>query len=278
VIAPAGQITSRAKAWRLAVMRGQFKSIKNRLMIIDESKVPSDDAEVFYLIASDSDQPLFNFWIQPTSNNTQEAAQEIVMRLENKSFQEQLRALTNTVSPLTAKVKITTQRVSGGVNNGVFIPSGAPPVVLAEDQLGTAYFELGEGYNFKIENLSDSELFITTFYLGTSGSIGIFSRDKLRNGDSVTTKPFGIGPPLGLETYKFIITKKDIDFRNFERPGARRKGLDDPLLFLIDEMSPGAPRDPLPAADLDVSSWSTMQVDFVIRKKNQDQAQPSTRR
>jgi len=266
-----------SRTWTVMVRRGVFRDIKHLLTTLDQVQAqPKDDDPVYYVVKSPIDRPLYDFWVAATDT---EADFKIVQALEKASKQEHLRALTNATSPLNKQVKVKVVRVSGAEGtDGIFRSTREQLVDL--DQLGTAPFKVGENYRFKVENLSNTKLYVTLLVLGTSGSVKILndpkkaleiprrgSADFSCNIDRPPLPCWAAGPPLGIETYKVIATTVDTNFDFLEQEGAAPRNLIvSPLQWFIDQAASGLSRDPKRMNAVKGDTWATDQIDLLIAK------------
>jgi hypothetical protein len=136
---------------------------------------------------------------------------------------------------------------------------------LAND--GTTPVKIGDYFRFNITNNSDQSLFVVVVWIGSTGSVGLYSPtntgELILPGKSLTTRPpLRAGPPQGLETSKLSRPRSQasifIFFNNLVSPRL--------LCHRSTQTGNTATRDPSVASELDVGDWTTGRHDIFIQR------------
>ncbi|MBS1955063.1 MAG: caspase family protein [Cyanobacteria bacterium SZAS-4] len=261
---------ARAAACDVVLASNTFDKFDTGMKLKD---APPGDTPV-YFITNTAGTPLFNFFV---SQNDQSASKKIVNAIRKKSQQAFIRSLSNQLSPLNDKLKLSIIRVKGYENNAAKTPIEAPP--LKEDQLGAPNFRVGDKFKLAVQNTSDVPLYINVLTIGTSGAIATMYTDpskSLAPGDTVKTDVMNVGYPLGTETLKVIATTKPADFSVLEQASALRDPTPAPKgnAALQDVVSHSLSRlrdltkDQAPeAAQLNLDDWTAANLDYVIKDR-----------
>jgi hypothetical protein len=260
------------KPWDFTLLKGAFRDVKATLMNPAPGGLADADT-VYYLATRGVDRPLFDLVVPA---NDQQGPRRLADALGKKARQDKLRALYNAASPLNDKVLITLTRVFIEQNPDCSAKRGAngEPIVLREEVVpastgGIQNMGLCDRFKFKIENRWDKDLYVTLFFLGAGGSVGLITSDPggklVSRMSSFTTDVFRIGPPKGLETYKLIATTNKSDFQFLEQPGAKLLKDYSALDLLVDLAYSGRSKDPGRETSFDLSSWTVAQMNFMIK-------------
>jgi hypothetical protein len=131
--------------------------------------------------------------------------------------------------------------------------------------------KVGERFQLRIDNDSDLALYAAVIDLESGGKnrlVGSASRgDQIAPHHSmiVTARPWVVGPPVGLESFKVIATTSaDVNFRvlDNQREKARAAGTN-PLEWLLSTTVDATSRDAGPTPT-DLDSWVTTRLDLRI--------------
>ena len=140
----------------------------------------------------------------------------------------------------------------------------------------TTPVNIGDYYRFQITNNTATNFYVAVFWIGSGGSIGLYSPtntgELIIPGKSlVTIPPLQAGPPTGLETYKVIATSiPGVDFHFLVQPGTAGKSiagkdLVSPLAWFISQTTNQDTKDPIPASNVSVGDWLTAQTNIYIQ-------------
>ncbi len=152
---------------------------------------------------------------------------------------------------------------------------------LAETAGGQRYFVVGNAMQPTVVNLSDKPVHIYFLDLGTDGSVSLIfpehggADSPLPPGDSLTTFPFRVTPPAGLNALKLIATTAATDFsvltqqgfRSIEHDTTASRGLDYPLGKLLN-LAWGGKRNLTRVKPVALEDWVTEKISFLIREEN----------
>jgi hypothetical protein len=251
------------KNWNVAIQRGCVTDDGSLVISQGLKGAPVTCKPVYYLASVEADYPLLGFWSKPDDPSV---AQELTRVIEQRAKQDNLRGLTNALSPLNGKVKVSLVKVE--TEEG---PQGKP-VIKSERQLpsnGVHLFKVGERLRIRIENQWEGPLYVALLDLGTSGSIGLLTARgaaiEILPNKSFQTEVLLIGPPLGLETYKVIASNEQVDYRVIERPGVKARASISPLAWLLSHSVDGKARgDTVPDRDVNVSSWAATEINLKV--------------
>jgi len=258
-----------SREWDVAVLRDQFGSIFKDIETVapsasSDSTLPSAQIPVYYLAGRDG-RALFGFFVKPDDKN---GPQKIGTALEQLAKLRALKSLVNRTSTLKRGFRLTPIRVMGTRSESGFKIERQD--LLSADQL-TYPSRVGDYFKFQIENLTSKDMYVTLFDLSTNGTIEILfppagAAELLRAGDKITPRElFEVTGPSGYETFKIIATTEKTDF-SFLKQMAVMKGRS-PLESLMDLVL--SPRGTTVVKVAGQDDWTTGQIDFVIKEKNQ---------
>lgn len=279
---PAGG-ASAGGSWDVTVSRGTFGELFPGYVGAGAGGLPRADEQVYYVAGRDG-RPLHNFWAAERGGEEgfEVAAERIALALESIAWQGYLRRLVNKVSALNGKVRVTFLRLVNVKEEpdperpGLMRLKSFDTKVCREDQGSVVILRPGDWYKLSIENLSGADLYVSALILGSSGAIlpmipvrGGPGERLERNKPSLRSVGYRAGLPLGLESYKVIVTKAagtapapDFDF--LYQAGITRGGqrMDDPLRWLeyMGAATRGEPESPMRFDD-----WTTARVDVEMR-------------
>jgi caspase domain-containing protein/uncharacterized protein DUF4384 len=271
VNSPAASSTSPAGAsgWDVALFAGKFGEVftdKNSIApaAAGDAALPADDANVYYVAASDG-IPLFGFFVKDNDAN---GPQKIAEALDQLARLRVLKALSNDVRSGGQGIRITPIRVFGKLTDDGFKTDREE--VVSTDQPDFA-FDQGEHFKFKIENQSGKDMYITLFDVSTDGSIQILyppegAGELVKNGDQITLQSvFETTGPAGYETFKIIGTTDLTNFSFLTQKAVSRGTSRSPLESLMDVALVRTRAKVTKVASVD--DWTTSQIDFVISEK-----------
>lgn len=194
------------------------------------------------------------------------AAERLAGAVEMMARQDNLRTITNEVSPLANKVKLAMLRVHDLTLEGEI--RGREELVSHDRFFIPA--KQGDFYRALIENQSDATLYVTLLDLETSGGIVVIhplggQSQRLGPGESVKTAVFRMTGPAGKETFKLIASATPLDLRFLEtqEPIRGTQELKSPLERLLGKALRVKGAAGMGAGE-NVVDWTTAQVDFVI--------------
>jgi hypothetical protein len=252
------------------VVRWNCKGDKPSGELAQPTNIKCPSGYQFYLSPPDQPYKLFDLTIDADGD-----VEKLAHAVEARARQENLRGLENLTSkiegqapgtaPLSVRIeKLTVTKSSEGV-----------PTIVAAQQVadqGITGVKVGEYFRFVIKNDSSQSLYVAVVWIGSGGSIGLYSPtntgELILPSTTLTTRPpLEAGPPEGLETYKVIATTKPgVNFRVLEQPGLTRAAVTSPLEWLLNQTGNTQTRDPHPAAALDLGDWTTAQHDIFVLK------------
>jgi hypothetical protein len=272
-------------SWDVTVGHGKFGEVFPDYVSVRAGAdgLPAADEQVYYVAGRDG-RPLHNFWavVREGVTSIEAAADRIALALESIARQGYLRRLVNKVSTLNGKVRVTFLRLVNIQEEpdpkrpGFNRLKSFDPKVCREDQGSVVILRPGDRYQLSVENISDADLYVSALILGSSG--GIFPMIPARGGPGERlerNKPplrsvvYKAGLPLGLESYKVIVTKvaagspaPDFDFLYQARIRRGDGRVYDPLRWLdyMGAATRGEPETPMRFDD-----WTTARVDVEMR-------------
>jgi len=227
---------------------------------------------VLYVAPSDQDVALHGLLVTAEDDV---AASRLAFAVENRVRQDNLRQIVNAQSPLNVNVVYVRVDTRDGVETEIEVP-GTELVV-----------PIDEVFKLRVENESTQDVFVSVVMLGTSGRIKVITPalrgeqiascfspagERLAQCPSIITDPRTVGPPLGRETYKVLVTTEPVNFLVLEQPpGAARSVIarelvSSPLAWLLSQATTDA-RDSTAAANITLSDWTTARVDLSVEPK-----------
>jgi hypothetical protein len=253
-------IAAPGDSWAVAVARGCYR---DRLYLAGEVQ-PTGCPAAYYLHTKDSNAPLMGFHASRDSNT----ASAITEKIEDRARQENIRAIENSGAPIDGQVHLRLIKV-----NVVSGPDGRPIAqpLPAEPPRGVTPMKVGERFMLRVDNDSDFALYVAVYDLGSGGKnylVGSTSHGDLigpHHSMVVTPRPWVIGAPLGLESFKVIATtRSDVNFRVLDNQRATSRGAQEgPLEWLLSTTVDAAARDSGPGST-DLESWTTTRLDLQI--------------
>jgi len=218
----------------------------------------------YYLTDASGDSPLFQFYVLADDPHAPAKLADAAIRLAK---QMNIRGLDNAQSPMRGNLLITLLKVELEPN-----PIGGPPSIhpVRDTRDGRiADWKIGEHFQIRITNQTDTDLYAAALMLGSSGSIELLSSnphgDLIRSHTStVMHSPRDVGLPLGIETYKVIATTSgNVDFRTLEQSGGSKEAVGSPLEWLINQTTNTLSRGS-PTQNVELGGWATASVDIRI--------------
>jgi hypothetical protein len=267
----------------VTISRGRFGELFPGHMSVRAGELPAGGEQVYYVAGRDG-RSLHSFWMteREAGADVEGAADRIALALESIARQGYLRRLVNKVSALNGKFRVKLLRLVNVKEEpdpdrpGFMRLKSYDAKVCREEQGATVILRPGDRYQLSVENLSDSDLYVSALILGSSGGVFPMIPDRggpgerlERNRPPLKSVPYRAGLPLGFESYKVIVTKAagdapapDFDF--LYQAGITRGGaaMDDPLHWFgyIGAATRGGPENPLRFDD-----WTTARVDVEMR-------------
>lgn len=235
-----------------------------KLVPMEERKTLSPGCDkVYYITPRDQVGAMHGYTVSAKDDGA--AVDGITGALEKIARQENLRALTNSVSPLAGAVTVSLVRVTVKTENGKTSVEGEAPVVSS----GIEPMKQGEYFRFSLTNTGSQDLYYSIIGLGSSGSVYVLgdggSGDKLQAGVTISTKPpLKVGPPAGLESYLVLATTSPVNVHFLEQQGIDPRDAG-PLGWLLAGLSNPGFRDSAQVPDFDLNSWATMRMDIEIQ-------------
>jgi hypothetical protein len=256
------------RTWDFAVVKTTQKDFLNLNGAAEAARVKADDSSVLY-VADPEGKPVFGFSV-PVDDVA--AGAKILETLELKASQDNLRALRNAASPFSNKISYELIRLVPDPVHPEDV-AAAKEQVWEEDQYGAPTVNPGERIKLQINNRSDLDLFVTCLSLGTSGKTNVIyppagGAHPIPAGGKVKTGELKVGGPLGLNTFKFIVTSQPVDFRFLEQTGTRGQrlqGIDSLRLLVAKGCSAETTRDVTPEDVPAMNFWTTGRMDMEIK-------------
>jgi GH24 family phage-related lysozyme (muramidase) len=222
----------------------------------------------FYLSLSDQPYRLYDLTVDSEFDKLADAvgkyaAQENLRNLKNQTTNIQADTLNDNRALVIELEKLNVTKSGGGLLNAAsagFSNQAVTPV------------KIGDYYRFKITNNSDQTLYAAVFWIGSGGSIGLYTPTNtgevvLPGKSLVTIPPLQAGAPTGLETYKVIATTvPGVDFHFLQQPSAAQKDVVAPLAWFLGQTTDQLSKDPMPASNLNLGDWITAQTDIHIHQ------------
>ncbi|MBZ9700529.1 MULTISPECIES: caspase family protein [unclassified Mesorhizobium] len=229
----------------------------------DHKSLSSACDRVYYITPRDQVGAMHGYTVSAKDDGA--AVDGITGALEKIARQENLRALTNSVSPLAGAVKISLVRVAVKTESGKTSVVSEVPVVSS----GIEPMNRGEYFRFSVANTGSTDLFFSIIELGSGGSVDVLgdggSGEKLQAGVTLRTKPpLKAGKPAGLESYLVLATTSPVNVHFLEQQGLDPKDAG-PLGWLLDGLSNPAFKDSAEVPDFDLDSWATTRLDIELQ-------------
>lgn len=236
--------------WDVAIIRATYKDFRfgNPQPAGKDVQTPPDNEDGYYL-GDRNGIPLYNFWVSIGGADGAKVAGSMQTALESHVQLDSLRNLNNAVSPLKDKIQVKLIRVQNFSVNNAERRCEVVPVseqVQGEDKLKMPRFQAGNKFYLEIANLSDRDMYIYLYSLGTSGKIALLhpprgTDEPLKPGMSFPTYGTNkcrvyeiLSPdkaPLGTETLKLIATSARFPAEMLAQPEIA-KGVRDPSPFI----------------------------------------------
>jgi hypothetical protein len=222
----------------------------------------------FYLSLSDQPYRLYDLTVEGDPKKLADAvgnyaAQENLRNLKNRTTTIRADTLNDNRALVIELERLNVTKSDSGLLNATSAGFS--------DQAVTSV-NIGDYYRFKITNNSDQTLFAAVFWIGSGGSIGLYTPTNtgeviLPGKSLVTIPPLQAGLPIGLETYKVIATTvPGVDFHFLQMPSAAQKAIVSPLAWFLSQTANQLTKDPTPASNLNVGDWITAQTDINIHQ------------
>ncbi|MGE0007682.1 MAG: caspase family protein [Parvibaculaceae bacterium] len=220
--------------------------------------------KVYYISPRDQDGALHGFHV--SAGNEAEALDSIVAALEKIARQENIRSLTNKVSPLAELIKASMVRVEVVTRDGKKVVTGDKLITPS----GIIPLQVGDYFRFKIVNKSDVGIYYSIISLGSSGAVSVLGSaaagERILPGVGVLTKPaLKVGPPAGLESYVIVVTTSPANFRFLQQAGVAARNDNSSLGWLLDGLTNPGFKDFVSVPELDLDSWTTVRIDVEVR-------------
>lgn len=253
------------RSWDLAVCHGKLKDfLAWRKASTSQILKATDNSDLLFITDSDG-YPIFDFYVKASDP---QAATKLVDALQKKATVEKLRALTNGTSDLDNSVETRLIRL-------VDSPTGKQnEQIFDQDLYGVPEIAMGERIIFQFANRHpEQNIYVTLVALGTSGKVDVLwpptgGAQALPPGGTVKSPVIKVGGPLGMETYKILLTTKPTDFSFLEVEGPKRGDTRNDLnslRLLMARNGIGMPtRDPEVEDAAPIDSWATQAKEIKV--------------
>ncbi|HYN85311.1 MAG TPA: caspase family protein [Pyrinomonadaceae bacterium] len=254
--------------WDVVVARATYAEFLKAAQDTCPKKDGLRDAEDGFYLSKGDGRPMFCFWVG--DSDAPAAAAELSKALQFHATQEDLRSLTNEVSTFRGDVKMNLYGAQVTPR-----PGRAPDIKPRGEPLNKLVavpeLRVGDYFFIEVKNESKEDLYIYLYELGTSGRIQLKTTtlgpdQTLGRGKSLPEMLlYELGPPLGVESFVLIASKKKIDTpQMWEQAGfafRSAKGDESPLDRLMRQAATRTRDANQPKYNAD--DWATARVDFL---------------